>query len=105
MRKGSSFAPVVGERRVRLPLVFMMVLGMVTALCAGISTAALTSPTEGQVYRQGPVPINESVGGQFFKADGVTTMSSAERTTCTFRSTTFPNARTARGLVVGDPSE
>jgi hypothetical protein len=50
------------------------------------------------VVRQGPLPINESVGGRFFKADGVTPMSSTEQLTCTFRSTTNPNARTARGV-------
>ncbi len=76
----------------------LIVVG-VTSVCTAMVGAQLTSPTAGAVYRDGAVPINEDTGGRFVKADGVTPMSSAEMLSCTFRSSSNPNGRTARGLV------
>lgn len=74
-------------------------VALTAAMGAGTAEAALTSPADGTVYRDGAVPISESVGARFVKADGATEMSALEKLACQTRSTANPNARTARTLI------
>lgn len=71
IRLGSSRTRTshAGARR-RKSVAILSAVGVAGGLCAGIANAAVTSPSEGAVYRGGVVPIVESVGGRRLDAAG-----------------------------------
>lgn len=93
---GRAFARGRVARKV-LPLASAVV--MTALLGPGTASAALTSPTNGTVYRDGSVPIAESVGARYVKADGVAEMSSLEKLTCQAKSGSNPNGRPAKTII------
>jgi hypothetical protein len=96
-----SWRPKHARTGHRKAISIVSAVALAGAVCAGIANAALTSPAEGAVYRAGPVPITENLGGQYYQgaSPSTTQMTTTQKLTCQFRSGTFPNARPAVTII------